>query len=101
MAAKTAPGRWTKSSFRRGFSHYLYGAYFDANDPWASSVKFGQIASKDVIRDICRSWRLLVIDTFPECPQMLDLFTEYFEWFEMAYWCVQSDESLAYAAVLN
>ena len=43
-------------------------------------VKFGKIVSKDTWRDIMRFWRLLLLDMLPESPQILDLFTVYFEW---------------------
>jgi hypothetical protein len=101
VATVVVPGRWTKTGFKRGFSHYLYGAYFDATDPWASTVKFGQIASKDVMRDICRFWRMLIVDLFPEEPKMLDLYTDYFDWLEMVYWRAHTDESLSLVASLN
>ena len=43
-------------------------------------MKFGKIVSKDTWRDIMRFWRLLLLDMLPESPQILDLFTVYFEW---------------------
>ena len=90
---------WFKTSFPKGLSHFLYGAYVDENDPWASTVQFGKVASKHVYRDICRFWRLLVIDLFPECPQMLELFTDFFEYMELILRHASTDESLRVAEV--
>jgi hypothetical protein len=90
---------WLKTSFPKGLSHFLYGAYLDANDPWACSVQFGRIADKHVYRDICRFWRLLLIDLFPECPQMLELFTDFFEYMELVLRLASTDESLRVAEV--
>ena len=101
IVSKVTPGGWLKTSFNRGFSHFLNGAYTDPANPWQATVKFGQIAGKDVVRDIARFWRLLVIDLFPECPLMLDLFTVYLEWMQMVYWLAHTDESLDLTTELN
>ena len=101
ITAKVAPGGWLKTSFRRGFSHFLYGAYTNPRDPWAATVKFGQIAGKDVMRDIARFWRLMLVDLFPQYTRMLDLFTDFLEWVEMVYWLVQSEHSLAVLSSLK
>jgi hypothetical protein len=39
---------WLRTTFPKGLSHFLYGAYLDPNDPWACTVQFGKIASKHV-----------------------------------------------------
>ena len=88
---------WLKTSFSKGLSHFLYGAYVDANDPWASTVKFGKIASKHVYRDICRFWRLLLIDLMPECPPMMQLFTDFFEYMELILRRAHTETSLRVA----
>ena len=93
----TASCPWLKTSFPKGISHFLYGAYIDPNDPWASTVQFGKIASKHVYRDICRFWRLLLIDLFPKCPQMMELFSDFFEYMELILRCANSDESFRVA----
>ena len=84
---------WLKTSFPRGLSHFLYGAFMDANDPWAATVKFGKIASKDVYRDICRFWRLLLTDLFPECPQMNQMYTDLFDHMELILRRASTDHS--------
>ena len=90
---------WFKTSFHKGLSHFLYGAYVDENDPWASTVKFGKVASKHVYRDMCRFWRLLLIDLFPKCPEMLELFTDFFEYMELVLRRACTDWSLRVAEV--
>jgi hypothetical protein len=42
---------WLRTTFPKGLSHFLYGAYLDPNDPWACTVQFGKIASKHVYAD--------------------------------------------------
>ena len=34
-------------------------------------------------RDICRFWRLLLIDLVPNYPQMLELFSDFFEYMDL------------------
>ena len=75
ITARVVPLHMTKCAFSRGISHYLYGAYINPLDPWEGTVKFGQIASADTLRDILRFWRLLLVDISPGCPQLLELFT--------------------------
>ena len=90
---------WLGCSFPRGLSHFLYGAYTNPNDPWAATVQFGKIASKDVYRGICRFWRLLSIDLFPNCPQMLTLYTDVFDDMELMLRRANTDHSLRVAHV--
>ena len=51
---------------------------------YQATVKFGKITSKDTWRDIMRFWRLMLVDLFPECPQIQELFEVYFEWVSLA-----------------
>jgi len=53
VVAKVVPTHMLKSSFARGISHYLYGAYFDVHNPWDSTIKFGQARrdSAEIPRD--------------------------------------------------
>ena len=101
LVAKATPGGWLKTSFARGFSHFLYGAYIDPLNPWKATVKFGQIASIDVMRDILRVWRVILIDLFEDFEEQLDLFTEYFSFMDLAYRKAHTDSSLALAAHHN
>jgi hypothetical protein len=101
ITARVVPLHMTKCAFSRGISHYLYGAYINPLDPWEGTVKFGQIASADTLRDILRFWRLLLVDISPGCPQLLELFTVYFEWLELMYRRAHTDGSLRYASDLN
>lgn len=52
-------------------------------------------------RDICRFWRLLLIDLVPNCPQMLELFSDFFEYMDLILRRASSDESLRFAESLR
>ena len=44
---------------------------------------------------------MLLVDLFPECPLMLDLFTTYFDWLELVHRRAHTDSSLRYTTDLH
>ena len=83
-----------KTSFNRGLSHYFHSALAKDGSAWQSSIKFGKITSKETMRDVMRFWRLLLIDLTPECPELMELFTTYFDWKELVERLAHTSSSL-------
>ena len=71
------------TGFSKGLSHYFYGNILDSNNPWGTTVSFGKITSQDVYKDICRFWRVLLVDLLPNAPEFMALFSDYFDWIRL------------------
>merc|ERR1719272_1011689 len=83
------------TGFSKGLSHYFYGNYLDSNNPWGTTVSFGKIASQDVYKDICRFWRVLLVDLLPNAPEFIALFSDYFDWIRLLNNRHHTDATLA------
>ena len=97
VVSAIAPTPFVKTSFNKGISRYLHGAMTNEASPWAPTVKFGKITSKDTWRDIMRFWRMLLFDLFPAALGVLGLFTDYLEWVRLAILPAPTDANLMHA----
>jgi hypothetical protein len=94
ITSTVATTPFIKTSFNRGLSHYFHSALAKDGSAWQSSIKFGKITSKETMRDVMRFWRLLLIDLTPECPELMELFTTYFDWKELVERLAHTSSSL-------
>ena len=83
------------TGFSKGLSHYFYGNILDSNNPWGTTISFGKIASQDVYKDICRFWRVLLVDLLPNAPEIIALFSDYFDWIRLLNNRHHTDATLA------
>ena len=83
------------TAFSKGLSHYFYGNFLDSNNPWGTTVSFGKITSLDVYKDICRFWRVLLVDLLPNAPEFMALFSDYFDWLSLLNNRHHTDATLA------
>ena len=83
------------TGFSKGLSHYFYGNILDSNNPWGTTISFGKITSQDVYKDICRFWRVLLVDLLPNAPEFMALFSDYFDWIRLLNNRHHTDATLA------
>ena len=83
------------TGFSKGLSHYFYGNILDSNNPWGTTISFGKITSQDVYKDICRFWRVLLVDLLPNAPEFIALFSDYFDWIRLLNNRHHTDATLA------